>query len=264
MKPAKKSIRPSRYAFTALLLVLLPFVVGFDFPDTTGIHGRISAGRGTYSLSSCSRSFRSEYIEENVAVRATFATGSDEPDWANRLRPGRTTVGAYGNWTQEELLLLKEDGVTPTNATPKDDWGQSYGLYTQFDWRFFGLQAGAVYLSQWETDAGRHGNSLYQTAEVRLGPELLYASAALLSSTPILSGGGGLQGGIGGRVRNTRAWGGLSVFPARETSLTLKLSQKVGLATLSVAGQWGLETSNYGSREQGLSLGIDIPLSKAW
>ncbi|MEO6097627.1 MAG: hypothetical protein ABIW76_19010, partial [Fibrobacteria bacterium] len=265
MNNSKSPSRLSRSTFTALLFILLPFVAAFDFPDTTGVHGRISAGRGTYSISSCSRSFRSEYIEENLAVRATFATGSDEPELAKRLQPGKTTFGAYGNWVQEELRLVREDGGPPERpATPKADMGQSYGAYAQFDWPNFGLQIGAISLSQWEPEDERHINKFVPTAEVRLGPEYLYAGASLLSSTPVLSGGGGLQGGVGGRKGNTRIWGGLSIFPVRENSLTLKLSQKIGPATLSLAGQWAMEASNYdATHEHGLSMGLDVPLSKA-
>jgi hypothetical protein len=250
----------------ALLLILLPFVAAFDFPDTTGVHGRISAGRGTYSLSSCKKSFQSEYIEENAAVRATFATGSDEPELSKRLRPGKTTVGAYGNWVQEELRLVEEDGAAPADEAPaKDGFGQSYGVYAQFDWRNIGLQAGAIYLGQWKAGEERYRNAFFPTAEVRLGPEYLYAGAALFSSTPVLSGGGGLQGGVGGRIGNTRIWGGLSTFPVAENCLTLKLSQKLGPAALSVAGQWAPEASSYdAAHEHGLSLGLDVPLSKAW
>jgi hypothetical protein len=250
----------------ALLSILSPFVVAFDFPDTTGVHGRISAGRGTYSISSCNKRFQSEYIEENVAVRATFATGSDEPGPVKRLQPGKTTVGAYGNWVQEELRLVKDsDGAPAGDATTKDGFGQSYGVYAQFDWRNVGLQAGAIYLGQWKAGEERYRNSFFPTAEVRLGPEYLYASAALFSSTPVLSGGGGLQGGVGGRIGNTRIWGGLSIFPVRERGLTLKVSQRLGPATLSAAGQWMPEASSYdATHEHGLSLGLDLPLSKAW
>jgi hypothetical protein len=89
-------MRFSRSAFAALSLALLPFVVAFDYPDTTGVRAKVSAGRGTYSLSTCSRRFQSEYVEENVALRATFATGSEGTTWGKRLRPGKTTVRADG------------------------------------------------------------------------------------------------------------------------------------------------------------------------
>jgi hypothetical protein len=262
----KNPIRPSRSALTALLFVLLPFVVAFDFPDTTGVRAKVSAGRGTYSLSSCSRSFQSEYVEEDVALRATFATGSEGTALVKRLRPERTTIGAYGNWVQEKLFLIREDGGAPENpGPPKEDNGASFGAYAQFDWRLLGLQIGAINLGEWDTDGQIHDNRFLPTAEVRLGPEYIFASAALLSSTPVLSGGGGLTGGVGGRKGNTRVWGGISAFPSRENSLSLKLSQKIGPAILSFAGQWALEESNYdASHEHGLSLGLDIPLSKAW
>jgi hypothetical protein len=256
----------SRSAFTALLFILLPFVVAFDFPDTTGVHGKISAGRGTYSMTSCSRVYQSEYVEQNAALRATFATGSDEPELAKRLQPGKTTVGAYGNWVQEELLLVREDGGAPDRpATPIKEAAQSYGAYTQFDWRNFGLQVGGAYLSQWNPDDGIHTSHLVPTAEVRLGPEYLYASAELLSSTPIQSGGGYFLAGVGGRKGGTRMWAGYSTFPVRENSLSLRLSQKVGPATLSFAGQWSPAASRYfTAHEHGVSLGLDLPLSKAW
>ncbi|GEM_PF-3858291 len=265
-KSIKKPLRPSHSVFTALVCILFPFVVAFDFPDTTGVHAKVSAGRGTYSISSCSRGFQSKYVEEDVAVRATFATGSEGTALGERLRPAKTTIGAYGNWAQEELRLVREDGGAPDNpGSPTADQGNSFGAYSQFDWRRVGLQIGAIYLSQWDTEKRTHDNHVLPTAELRLGPEYLYASAALLSSTPVLSGGGGVMGGVGGRMANTRMWAGLSVFPVRQNSITLKLSQKLGPATLSFAGQWAPVASYYDdTHEHGFSMGLDVPLSRAW
>lgn len=262
----KKSLCHSRPAYAALLLALLPFVVAFDYPDTTGIRGKISAGRGTYSISSCSRSFQSEYVEENVALSATFATGSEGTSWRKRLRPGKTTLGAYGNWVQEERLLVREEGSSPASpASPEKSDAVSFGAYSQFDWRLFGLQIGGLNLSRWHAGEDNHGNEFLPSAEIRLGPEYLFAGTSLLSSAPVLSGGGGWTAGVGGRIRGTRIWGGYSVFPIRNNGLGLKLSQTLGSANLSFAGQWALESSRYSAtREHGLSLGLDIPLSKAW
>ena len=135
-------MRFSRSAFAALSLALLPFVVAFDYPDTTGIRAKVSAGRGTYSLSTCSRRFQSEYVEENVALRATFATGSEGTTLGKRLRPGKTTVGAYGNWVQEELLLVREDGGPPedpprrkkTTALHSEPMPNSIGVCSAWRW----------------------------------------------------------------------------------------------------------------------------------
>ena len=262
----KQPMRLSRSAYAALSFVLLPFVVAFDYPDTTGVRGKVSAGRGTYSLSSCSRSFQSEYVEENVALSATFATGSEGTSWRKRLRPGKTTVGAYGNWVQEERLLIREEGSVPSRpvSSEKSD-AFTFGAYTQFDWRLFGLQIGGLNLSRWDAEEENHGNEFLPSAEIRLGPEYFFAGTSLLSSTPVQSGGGGWTAGLGGRIRGTRIWGGYSVFPIRNNSLGLKISQKLGSANLSFAGQWALEASRYSAtREHGLSLGLDIPLSKAW
>ncbi len=261
----KKPMLFSRCAFAALSLALLPFVVAFDYPDTTGIRAKVSAGRGTYSLSTCSRTYQSDYVEENVALRATFATGSEGTTTMKRLQPGKTTVGVYGNWVQEEILLIREEGSAPGNATPEESNGASFGAYTQFDWRLFGLQIGAMSLSQWDFGEENRGYQFLPSAEVRLGPEYLFASTSLFSSDPIKSGGGGWMAGLGGRIKGTRVWGGYSVFPIRNNCLALKLSQKLGPANLSFAGQWALEAARYdATREYGLSLGLDIPLSKAW
>jgi hypothetical protein len=262
----KNPTRLSRSAFTALSLALLPFVVAFDYPDTTGVRAKVSAGRGTYSLSTCSRSFQSDYVEENVGLRATFATGSEGTTWGERLRPGKTTVGAYGDWVQEELVLIREDGGRPDRpVTPKKDNGSSFGAYAQFDWRLFGLEMGALNLGSWDADEEYHDNRFVPTAEVRLGPEYFFASTAFFSGAPVLSGGGGVAGGVGGRLGGTRIWGGLSTFPARENCLSFKVSQKLGPAYLGMAGQWAFKASGYdGNHEHGISLGLDIPLSKAW
>ena len=265
----KKTSRPTRSASPLLLLLLLPLVVAFDYPDDTGVHAKVSAGRGTYSLSSCSRSYQSKYVEEDAAVRATFATGSEGTSLVARLQPGKTTVGGYGNWAQEELILVRDDEGSVHPGAQQKDQGNSYGGYVQFDWRRFGLQVGGLYLSQWDLGGKGHGNSLVPTAEMRLGPEYLYASVALFSSTPVLSGGGGLVGGLGGRTGNTRIWGGLSVFPYQETSMSVKLSQKLGPVALSLAGQWAPVSTTSTAyvesvHENGISLGLDFPLSRPW
>lgn len=261
----KIPMRHSRSAFAALSIALLPFVVAFDYPDTTGVRAKLSAGRGTYSLSTCSRTYQSEYVEQNAALRATFATGSEETTIMKRLQPGKTTVGAFGNWVQEDVLLVREEGSTPSNATPEKSSGATFGAYAQFDWRLFGLQMGAMNLSEWDFGAQNRRNRFLPSAEVRLGPEYLFAGTSLFSSTPVKSGEGGWTAGLGGRIWGTRIWGGYSVFPTRNNGLGLKLSQKIGTAYLSFAGQWALEASRYdATREHGLSLGLDIPLSKTW
>lgn len=261
--------RKTRPVHLALACLLLPFVVGFDMPDSTGTFVKVSGGRGAYHLSGCKRSYDSELTEGNIAMRASVptASGGGTTFWS-KAAPAKTTMGVFGNFTNEELTVTDTGGASPDPARVgdvTDDHGLAGGVYVHFDWRWLGLQAGVGGFSvlQKTYDVDRQGGS--PILGLRAGPEYLFLSGQVYGATPLYTGGGLMQMGVGGRIGATRLWGGIGTSPFKATMVTLKGSQGLGPVTLSAAGMYGTK-EHAGSAldpEYGFSVGVEAGIPGA-
>jgi hypothetical protein len=258
--PSPRKIRP---ALPVLACLLLPFVVGFDVPDSTGTFVKVAGGRGAYHVSGCKRSYDSELIEGNISMRATVPTASGQgTTFWSKAAPAKTTLGVFGNFTNERLTVTDTLGVEPESLESGDvveDHGLAGGVYAHFDWRWVGLQVGVGGFSvlQKTEDVDRQGGS--PILGLRAGPENLFLSGQVYGATPLYTRGGLAQMGVGGRIGATRLWGGMGTSPYRATMVTLKGSQNLGPVTLSAAGMVGTkEPSGSGlNREYGFSVGLE-------
>ena len=258
-----QSPRKTRPALIALVGLLLPLVVGFDMPDSTGTYVKVSGGRGAYHLSGCKRSYDSELTEGNIAMRATVPTASGEgTTFWSKATPAKITLGVFGNFTNERLTVTDTGNASPDSARvgdASDDHGLAGGVYAHFDWRWLGLQAGVGGFSvlQKTYDVDRQGGS--PILGLRLGPENLFLSAQVYGATPLYTRGGLMQMGLGGRLGATRLWGGIGASPYKASMITLKGSQGFGPVTLSAAGMLGTKepAGSALDQEYGFSVGVE-------
>lgn len=262
MNPSKTTHR----APLLLAILLLPFVVGFDLPDSTGTYIKVSAGRGAYHISGCHRGYDSEILEGNVAMRATLNTEGEGSTFWSRVQPAKTTLGVYGNFTNEKLTLVSTDSgaVAPPGDSVFDDHGLAGGLYLGLDWRWVGLKLGVAGFSvlQQVPDVDRQGGT--PVIGLRAGKENLYLSGEVFTASPLYTGGGFWQTGLGGRIGGTRIWGGLGWAPYRTAMITLKGSQSLGPVNLHASGMLGTgEIDPPGlsiDQEYGISVGVEARL----
>jgi hypothetical protein len=254
----------SRVPLACLAALLLPFVVGFDLPDSTGAYVKVAAGRGAYHLSGCKRAYDSELVEGNIGMRATLNTGGEGATIWSRMQPKKTTLGVFGNFTNEELTVT-DTGEADDSARIGDrhgDHGLAGGVYAGFDWTWAGVQVGVVGYSVLQKTAVVDTQGGSPLLALRLGSERLYVSAEFNNAAPLYTGGGLNQVGLGGRLGSTRLWGGVSGKPYKEAMVTLKGSRPMGPITLSAAGSLGAANppGQVIDREYGVSVGMEARL----
>ncbi|MBW8887111.1 MAG: hypothetical protein JF616_05055 [Fibrobacteres bacterium] len=260
-----------RRAYLLPLTIALPFVVGFDIPDTSGTYVRASAGRGTYHLSGCHRDFDSEYWEGQVALRHTMETGARDPDASvlRRLMPGLTTLGTHADFIVQDLTVVmdsaKTDNTLGDTRSPRAFEG---GAYVGFDWERVGVNLGLSYalFNLGVEDAEK--KAIAPVLGLRLGvTRSIYLTAEAAGSNPYLSGGGGRNAGIGMKLGDYRAWAGLGDYnwSGATTLGMIRLDRASGPWAFSFAGQIGgqeVKPAGLGiDREYGLSLGLSYRLS---
>jgi hypothetical protein len=243
-----------------LVCLLFPFLVGFDIPDTSGAYVKAGVGRGAYYTSGCHRTYDFEYEEAQLAFRKTRALNKspEAKGWA-RFKPDYFTMGASGSFVMDHLVVaLERDSiVVPKDSFPEDNPGVGGSLYLGLDWKWIGINAGIAGLSLHPDVTGGRMRGVMPCGSLRLGPPNLYASAELLGSSPMISGGGLMRLGAGGRWRDTRLWLGLGGQPNKETMGVLNLSQQLGAVNLAFAAMVGDKGG------PSLGMGIDQPYGLA-
>lgn len=235
-------------ALIALALMTLPFVVGFDVPDTSGAYVRGGIGRGAYHVSGCSNNYDFEYQEAQLAFRKTFATGADK-GW----KPSYVTLGGSFDVTKDQLVAAwKDSTLKPIDSLPSRTFGFSEGILVSVDWKWVGFGGGFALGDYRRPYEGARLVGLAPCGLIRVGPEFLYASFESFSqSRPLVAGGGIMRGGIGGRWRHTRLWTGVGGTPYGSSVLILDAEQAFGPLSLS------LTALGDGQRYSPLPAGID-------
>jgi hypothetical protein len=260
-----------RRAHLILLSVALPFVVGFDIPDTSGTYVRASGGRGAYHLTGCHRDFDSEFWEGQIALRHTLETKPRDADVSGwrRLAPRLTTFGTHGDFIAQDLTVVMDSAKTGNTLgdthSPRAFEG---GAYVGLDWDRVGVDLGLSYalFNLGIEDAEK--KAWAPVLGLRLGvTEAIYLTAEVAGSQPYLTGGAGRNLGVGMKLGDTRAWVGMGDYnwSGATTLAMLKLDRTAGPWSFSASGQFGPESvkpANLGiDREYGLSVGIEYRLS---
>jgi hypothetical protein len=144
--------------------------------------------------------------------------------------------------------------------------GYAVGARIGLAWKWIGATAGVSALSysrgseDGEEETGRIP-SVLPILGLRVGDEdLIYASAEMLGSSPIASGGGIISYGLGGKWRDNRLWAGVGAVPFEKTMATLKASRSFGPLNLSLGmsarGEDFLKFEDYAAS---LGLGYRLP-----
>jgi hypothetical protein len=240
-----------------LAFILLPFVVGFDQADSGGTYVKVSGGKGAYHLTGCHRDFDSEFMEGEVALKHTFATATEapEPGFWQRVQPAFVTVGGSADFVSQDLTIVKAD-TTQTKSRVGDQEsarGFAGGTYVGLDWKWIGVNLGlsALLLNLGVDDAEK--NKAAPMLGLRLGvAEDIYATAEVNGSNPFLTGGGGINAGLGMKFDATRAWFGIgSYFAGGPGSL--------GIVKVDHGwGPWGISLIAQGSAKEVSPAGLGI------
>jgi hypothetical protein len=225
-----------------LISMLLPFLVGFSDPDSSGIHfgASIGKGRNSFTLSGCNRytEYRNEFEDVNYRVH---------------YNGENIHVGAFVYSTNNEKIVEIFD----------DDDGHSIDtrIYSS---RYYGAFTGAN-LNPYKFSLGFITNENYKPLLPIIGLEyhfsqMVYITSEFNKSSPLISGGYPLASGIGLNFKNTNIWIGPTVDMTQnfETSLSLKIRQKIGIASLQIAG-YNSFSSLY-KNDYGISVGLSLNL----
>lgn len=266
----RKTFRKS-HSPLVLILMLLPFVVGFDMNDSSGTYAKVSGGHGAYHLTGCHRDFDSRFNEGEIELKHTFATAAaDKPDpsFLDKARPALTTVGGFADFVSQDLTVVR--AVSPSTSKAGDQEsarGFAGGAYVGLDWRWVGVDLGlnALLMNLGVDDAEK--NKVAPMLGLRLGSaEGIYATGEVNGANPYLSGGGQVNAGLGMKFGATRAWLGAGTFFSGNAPLgMIKVDQGWG--------PWGVTLTAEGSgknvppadlgidHEYGFSLGLIYRLS---
>lgn len=263
-------MRSIRRAHLLLLALALPFMVGFDIPDSSGTYARLSGGRGAYHLTGCHRNFDSEFYEGQVGLRHTFASGpGGEASTLRRLAPDMTTLAASGDFIVQDLTVVLDSAATNNTLGDKES-ARAFagGAYLGLDWKWVGVNMGlsASLFNLGIKDAEDQG--VKPILGLRLGlTDFLYFSMEAAGSNPYLTGGGGKNAGLGMKFGDSRAWAGVGDynFPGSHAMGILRLNHGYGPWDFALAGQFGAEEVPPASlgidREYGFSVGVAYRLS---
>jgi hypothetical protein len=190
-------------------LLILPFVVGFDFPDSTGTYAKVSAGGGHYRFTpSCSRyTYGNEFQEAEFSVQHRFATQPADPDasvW-KKIKPGHVTLTAIGDAIREDIEVIALDTVAsdgdgtwrpasgePTLGSRNTAIGYAAGAKVGLDWKWLGMELGAS-ANSYRKRQGEEGEDgglppIMPILGLRLGDaDRVYASLEVMEASPIVS-----------------------------------------------------------------------------
>lgn len=257
-----------RRAHLLLLASVIPFVVAFDIPDSSGTWARVSGGRGTYHLIGCSkREFDSEFWEGQIALRhAMRLADSASPAWV----PAYATIGTHADFIVQDMTVVKDtvSGAANTLGDRHDENAFDGGAYMGLDWKWVGLESGLGYAFFNPDLKDAEKRSADPMLGLRLGlTDRVYLTAEVAGSNPYLTGGARRNLGVGTLWDGTRIWAGVGDYDwdGATTLGLLRLDRAVGPWSLSLAGQFGFEEvppANLGvDREYGFSLGVAYRLS---
>jgi hypothetical protein len=270
----RRSIRNSlRISHFVLVFAILPFVAGFDIPDSAGTYAKVSGGRGAYHLTGCHRSFDSEVWEGQVSMRHAFNTASqaDDAGFWKKLSPDLTTLGYQADFVTQELTVVKADSGYGKPGDAESARGFMGGGYLGADWKWVGMELGlaAMMLNLGADDAEK--NKAVPLLGLRVGlTDGIYGTVEVGGSVPYLTGGGQVNFGVGGKFGDTRAWigGGGYGFDG------VKSFGNMGILKVDQGfGPWALSAALMGSgrsvppaglgidHEYGFSLGLSYRLS---
>ena len=258
--------------------MLVPFLVGFDFPDSTGTSARLSAGGGHYRFTpSCSRyTYGSDFQEEEVSVQHRIATRPVDvsASFFEKIKPGYITFALNCDIIDKQITVLAydtsadDDGFThpnppagyPTVGSKTNGTGFAGAAKIGLEWTYIGAVVGVAAQSYRKGEEDPDGNSrqdlptLLPLLGLRLGDEdFLYGSMGFLGSAPLASGGGLVDIGLGGRLGSTRLWGGIGSDPYEDPVFILRASRAFGPLAVSCAGQ---ADPGHLTKDYGASLGI--------
>jgi hypothetical protein len=140
------------------------------------------------------------------------------------------------------------------------------GAKIGLEWKWIGATAGmsALTYSRGEHYARNELGKIppyLPTLGLRVGEvNRIYASLELLGSSPIASGGGFSNFGLGGEWRNNRLWAGIGAGPFEKTMAVLKASRPFGPIRLSVGmAARGEEFLRFEEYSASLGLGYRLP-----
>jgi hypothetical protein len=287
MKKPKMRLNRSHIIRLSLGLLVIPFLVGFDYPDSTGTYAKISAGGGSYRFSpGCSRyNYKADFQETEIALQHRIAIKPRDgaTTFWSKWTPSYINFAVNGDMINKQIKVVSYDsstddfgqrrGPSPDEAkigSRSDAIGLAAGAKVGLDWRWLGAVIGASVNSYGKGEEEKTGPDwaknpiVLPIAGLRLGDnDLAYISWDFLGSSPIASGGGALDIGVGGKVGTTRLWGGYGAAPYRGKMAVLKASRPLGPISLSIAGDIGVE--NFSKFEEyGIAVGVGYRLPWNW
>jgi hypothetical protein len=262
--------------------MILPFMVGFDFPDSTGTYIGASAGGGHYRFTpACSRyTYGAAFQEGGFSVQHRKALAVPESGAPrSKLAPSHVTFAAGGNLIHRRMTALSFDdapeyaGGPPRSPLPgdpvigsqRDRIGWMGRTKVGFDWKWVGAEFGACLL-----DYG-HGREVGDTGiyediialpvlGLRLGNrDSFYGTVGFMESDPLVSGGGIVSLGMGIKASSTRIWYGYAAAP-NEGSFQIKASQSREPFRFVLSGQVNpMQLGSKGEYALALGLGYKLP-----
>jgi len=284
VEKSKSSNQKPSFRFLSLGLLVVPFLVGFDYPDSTGTYAKLSGGGGRYRFTpSCSHyNYGSDFQEGEFAMEHRMATkpvDANASRW-EKIKPGHITYGFNADLIKKDITVLSynpsgsnTDGEawSPGFGDPKiGDHSSTYnfalGTKFGFDWKWMGAEMGGSVLSYGDNNLreGNNGDALpfpiMPILGLRLGDaDLIYGSYEILGSSPIYSGGGLATIGIGGKVWSTRLWIGVGELPFRDAVAVVKVTHPFGPLAVSLSAEAGPKNLS-STGDYGMSVGFQYRL----